>query len=492
MSGTIQLTDGLEPFPSQSQAQPHYPNFSRPRPRHRRSYSTGLPFQYSKDSSDKSLQNGDTPTSPMEWAQDVSVDTPAIKRPRISQARDDGMIADPKQRRLAEERRWAEEDVRDAFKRWDVSDKARQKLRQPPTVTAPRDAKSIPEPYVQNGRDRRKVKDKGPIFEKVEGVQLDTRPGGATGPYGMEETLPEIEAHDIRDIQARSAVNPTLQSDVEEDQGTLSSLTNGSRSDSSGVSPQLWSESSGSSSTASTENSTMKPYQHVSEEFMSSNEYDHGNLEQIVGSDQGPVRPISAADVSELDSRQGPSSPHKPAGPLKAHRLPLEVIDEESRSSVVGNEDIDAAPAPNVKGIKDEEVLGYSPHFLLATSDHAKATTLTKNTTSPVHDTSAPRMLVAAGIGEDKHVYELEAAVPPDIKTSRSDTSADAAVADQNHGHGILDKVEHGVSKAVHALHEKVKKTVTFSPVNDVRFMTPSPYPSSIDKTTAADVDTQP
>lgn len=385
---------------------------------------------------------------------------------------DDGMSVSSEQRRRAEERHWGEQDVRDAFERWNVSDKARKKLKSPRSIDLRR--------YMQ-------PRDKGPRFEKVDGAVLDTRPGGATGPYGMEETLPEIEAHDIVDIPSKVALNGPAMVDAETDQGTLSSLTSASSTQSSGTGPQVWSESSRStSSTASTDHSSPQPYQHVTEEYRSLNDDDPEIFKQVMGSPQG-VHLATSAAPSSLHSSQLQTSPQQPTKLVKAEKLPLEVINEESRDSLVISEELDAATPPTVPGVKDEEVTVQTPNH--ASLKEKIMAPFTEHTKSADHDMSPTRVLGASGIGPDQHVYELEAAVPADVKMSRADIDENPSEVDAGHPHGLLDKVEHGVSRVVHALHEKVRKNVTFSQHNDVRFMTPSPYPPSMDSNSAVDVD---
>ena len=456
------------------------PNFSRPRLGHQRSYSTGLPFPYLRGESYKSQQN-DYPQFRISDETKVAPTPPPIEqKPRALRTMDDGIVVDPRARRHGENPHWAEEDVKDAFQRWALSDTDRKKHKRPDFVN---ETQYMPNLYVQEDRGPRKAQKKGPVYEKVDGVVMDTRPGAATGPYDMEDTLPVIEAQDIRELPPSLATKDTSSLSSEDDQGTLPSLTSASSAESSGVSPELWSESSGSSSTASTDNSIPQPYQHMSKQYVSLTENEDGMLGEAIGSQQGMSYGAVVTDVPELHGKKAPSSLQHNTSPVVARKLPMDVIDEEER--VPYSEDLasDGAPAPTIQGVKDEDVTVHK-HKLHIPSifkhdnvEHPPATS---------QDQSPPtRVLASAGIGDDKHVYELEAAVPTELPANESTTSAasvdnnaGANETDDSHGHGLLDKVEHGVSKAVHALHEKVKKNVTFSPVNDVRFMTPSPQQS--------------
>jgi hypothetical protein len=61
---------------------------------------------------------------------------------------------------------------------------------------------------------------------------------------------------------------------------------------------------------------------------------------------------------------------------------------------------------------------------------------------------------------------------PTRVDTSSGSTAASSASSISN---GPLHHVHHGLSKVAHAVHDKVKKSVSFSPVDDVRLRTPSP-----------------
>ena len=197
MANAVEMADGPPTSPDSIQAQAKYPNFSRPRLGHRRSYSTGLPFPYTKNNSITSSSSGYSPTRAPSHTVQTTRDNTAEQRSRVLQTKDDGMVAYPQKKRLTESHHWGEADVTDAFQRWVTSENARKKLRQPYY------AKGEPETRFLSASPpniHKQGEEKGPIYEKVDGVVMDTRPK-QTGPYGMEQTIPEIEARDIRDIQ---------------------------------------------------------------------------------------------------------------------------------------------------------------------------------------------------------------------------------------------------------------------------------------------------
>ena len=490
MPDTMDLTNNCVLSPDTSQSQSQYPNFSRPQPGRKRSYSTGLPFQYNRGDVIRSLKGdygrNDVPIR----AHHATTEPVAEQRPRSSQTKDDGMLGYPQKRKLNEEHHWAEKDVNDAFQRWVLSEKTSKKLKQPYYATGDPETQFLsaqPEP--------RKPREKGPIYEKVDGVQMDTKPAN-TDEHGMEITLPEIEARDVREIPERSAVRPSDSPDIESERGSssASSFTVPSSAASSGISPQLWSESSQSSSTASTENSSLRPYQHISKEYVPVIMEENDVHQQSIGS-LSQLEPPTSYDastdsISELGDQQRSSSMMPPARPVKVQKLPLDDISEESQDvSSISQESSDAAPAPIVKGVTDEEVTGKIPKTSTKLKQGILGALDSKfhNDTASARSESPPRVVATDGIGGDMNVYEFEAAVP--LEPSTNQTHMDTAYSsiyssetgsDKAAGSGLLGKVEHGISKAAHALHDKVRKNVTFSPVNDVRFMTPSPHPSRV------------
>ncbi|EXJ55641.1 hypothetical protein A1O7_08570 [Cladophialophora yegresii CBS 114405] len=405
---------------------------------------------------------------------------------------DDGMRQYSQKRNLAKERDCGEQDVRDAFERWVLSDKARKRLKQPFFAREDSDPQypsdSVQFSRLKEGRVHDNAQEEGPVYEKVDGVVMDTRPGDPAGTYAMEQTLPEIEAHDICEIQDRSTNRSAGSSPAEDFQATLSSSSTDSSRESSGASPQVWSGSSGSESTISTDTGVLKPYQHISKEFMPSPMGECEDDSQHNRSSRGTCAP----GISELDSGQTPWAELQSAEPVTVQPSPLRVIVEQERSSVTNSRVSNPAPAPIVKGVSEGDIMGHPPGAsVTAKKENEPPTNFSaQDATSHGHLDSPPRVVGAAGIGGDGNIYELEAAAP--VKSGRNGTGFstthddhDGTVDEPN----VLTKLEHGISRAAHAVHLKVKKNVTFSPVDDVRFMTPSPYRSSMDNTSAAEVD---
>jgi hypothetical protein len=398
------------------------------------------------------------------------------------------MINRSRRRNFAQERQCAEQDVKDAFERWVLSEKARKRLKQPYFAREDEEPQhsraSMHSSY--HGHVRGDAKEKGPVYEKVDGVVMDSRPGYSASPYEMEQTLPEIEAHDICNIQDRSTNKSAGSPVAEDDRATLSPSSTDSTSGGIGASPQLWSESSGSSSTVSTDNGVPKPYRHISTEFTPSVKDDQVR-EQTTGS-----RNSDAPSISELDGGQFPLAELQSANAVTAHIFPLEALDDEKRIYVANSQASNATPALHAKGVRDGVIMG-SQSKPPATSKRESVTPVDFNAqdaTSHGHLNSPPRVLGAAGIGADGHVYELEAVVPviPSTNPTSPSTTHDDNDSTVN-GPNVFAKLEHGISRAAHAVRLKVKKNVTFSPVDDVRFMTPSPHPSSMDTTTGVEVE---
>ncbi|ETI21198.1 hypothetical protein G647_07542 [Cladophialophora carrionii CBS 160.54] len=492
MSDTIEQHSSLAPSPTRLRPESPCPNFSRPRRGHQRSYSTGLPFAYTKGAMGKSQQAASRQTNGKYHADHALIDPVLGQTRRAFETVDDGTLECSLKRNLANERHCGEQDVRDAFERWILSDKARKRLKQPYFAREDSDPQYSPDSVhlsgVRGGLAHEDGQEEGPLYEKVDGVVMDARPGGSAGPYAMEQTLPEIEAHDIREIQDRSTNRSVGSSAAEDFQAPLSSSSTDSSRERSGASPQLWSESSGSVSTASTDNGVLKPYQHISKEFMPSSMDEREEGRQHNKGSQGTLPP----GISELDSGQIPSAELQSTNAVTISPSPLGVIGEEERKNVTNSRVLNTALVPNVKGVRDGEIMGHLPRAS-ATARKISEPSMTsspQHATSQSHLDSPPRVLGAAGVGGSGQVYELEATAPlkpgnNGIKFSAPPVDHDSTVDEPN----AFTKLEHGISRAAHAVHLKVKKNVTFSKVDDVRFRTPSPHPSSLDNTSAVEVD---
>ncbi|KIW64172.1 hypothetical protein PV04_09125 [Phialophora macrospora] len=478
MSSSVRRRRSLSPSSGQFQSRPQYPNFSRPRCGHQWSYSAELPSGHTKADPEKSQHGEDGQTTKVSYdAEHATIDTVSGQGYRVLETLDDGMINRSRQRNFAQERHCTEQDVRDAFERWVLTDKARRRRKQPYF------AHEGPDPmhfsHVQNEHVHGDAQEEEPVYEKVDGVVMDTCPGSSAGPYAMEQTLPEIEAHDICKIQDRSTNKSAGEPADEDARATPSSSLTDSTSRGSGASPQLWSECSGSSSTASTDNGVPKPYRHLSKEFKPSAMDDREVRQQITAS-----RSSFAPSISELVG-QLPLAELRSANTATAHTVPVEVIDKEERRKIANSQFSNAAPALNVKQVRDGELLDPQsrPPAAIKKESVAPMDSTPQDVTSHDHLILRHRKLGAAGTGGDGLVYELEAVGP--VKPSINSTSLFVTYDDND---GPIDG-PNAFAKLEQAVHLKVEKNVTFSPVDDVRFMTPSPHRLSMDTTSAVEVD---
>ncbi|KAK5211009.1 hypothetical protein LTR41_003621 [Exophiala xenobiotica] len=311
---------------------------------------------------------------------------------------------------------------------------------------------------------RKSKANKEPVFEQVEGAKLDARPPSYSNSHNSEEVIPEIEASDIRSIP-RQKVHLDWESSVVEDDASISSSRSQISED--GAASLSWSRNSGSSSSTST-NTITKSYQHASAEYSLS-----VDGRDVVGSpDQVPAltNTLTTPEPSQTNDTGAVKSP--PSGSTMTRKVDLAVIQEEDGESLVDGNNSAAAPPPVVKGVKDSDIDGRVSKLGIITSGQNGQASL-RAAQSP------PKVLSASGIGDDSHIYETvpEASISDSSSPTRVDTSSGSTAASSasSISNGPLDHVHHGLSKVAHAVHDKVKKSVSFSPVDDVRLRTPSP-----------------
>jgi hypothetical protein len=479
-----------------------YRNFSRPRTRRQRSYSTGPLFRFhrKRPQQDEFRQNITTPEDESSKKQ-VLRDPFTAQRRRPLRTTDDGRLDEFQQHKNIDE-----EGVLNAFRRWELSEQARLKHRRPDMDAevpihvhrSPQVAQMRLPSHVRHIR-----RDKGPVFEKVEGAVLDAKPA-ATGPFGQEMTIPEMEAQDVREIQDDQTEDRSSQSTSVEDYSTLSSLSAlssmTSATSSSGRSLQFSSTSPDSSSATSTHLSTPSPnqrvpqrdstqgklpYKHIPVTYMPSPVKD-GDIAYALNSQHDrPVHDVvvaPAGSYTEVSTTAIEPYREPAAAPIEARSIPLAAIQEEQAVNPHVEFDMttDTAPTPIVKGISNKEVAGEPHHSKLSALKERIAHATHSTPSADDNPTPPPRTLLAAGTGDDKHVYELEAVSMPSQARPHSHTQQESPKETNNDEHGALSKLGLGVSKASHAIHEKVKKTVTFNTVDDVRLMTPSPQRLSL------------
>jgi hypothetical protein len=421
------------------------------------------------------------------------------QRRRSIQATDDGRLDVFQQHKNVNE-----EGVLQAFKRWEVSEQARLKHKQPDldaeVPTQLHELPSVTQTRFPN-HVRRMKRDKGPVFEKVDGAVLDAKPA-ATGPFGQEMTIPEMEAKDVREIQNDLTEDESFQSANIEDYSTLSSLSAllsmTSASSSSGMSFQFSSASPNESSPTSTQSSTPSPhrsvlqgssalgklpYKHVPVNYMPSPVKD-GNVTYALNTEYARASKENLKDNTDiLSAEAGTATIELPAHNAKTstqqHATPLAAIQEEQGAAPTLRSamDVDGTPAPAVKGVSDEEVV--YPSKLSSLKERIINTSHSRP--SIVGDTNPPQPpLIAARSEYDENIDELEASSIPSPADPHHNPTQKSSSQANGDGHGALSRLGLGVSKASHAIHAKVKKTVTFNNVDDVRLMTPSPQRLSL------------
>ncbi|KAL2419290.1 hypothetical protein ABEF95_001284 [Exophiala dermatitidis] len=329
------------------------------------------------------------------------------------------------------------------------------------------------------------MKRKGRVaYEHVDGVSMDTHPAASNSEYDSNEPIPEIEARDINQIE------PETEHDYDtayvEGQGDRTSSARSSQSSKSAnddVPSRQWSGTSQSTSATSISD-TIAPQGSngvINPSFTMSNQT-YGDAVHLF---TGAVLPADkvASPYAHLEDDGAASS-------TSGRKIELGVIKEEDTESIAGGIGLDVAPSPAVPGVKPEESSTHQTlEHLLPMGANAREEA---GTTSPADSVEGgggirlrqPRVLAAPGIGHYPHVYELEAINATRTNSDPSSPSrngtADHSVADSvssqsSRDTGVAHSVQKGISKAAHAIEEKVKKSVTFSPVEDVRFLTPSP-----------------
>ncbi|KAL2438700.1 hypothetical protein ABEF95_013078 [Exophiala dermatitidis] len=319
-------------------------------------------------------------------------------------------------------------------------------------------------------------------YEHVDGVSMDTHPAASNSDYDSNEPIPEIEARDINQIEPETEYGYAayVEGEGEGDRTSSARSSPASKSASDEVPSRKWSGTSQSTSATSTSDTTA-PYGSngvINPSFtMSDQTYGDGVHRGVLPADK------LASPYAHLEDDGAASS-------SSGRRIELGVIEEEDAESLAGGNGVDAAPSPAVQGVKPEESSTlHTLEHLLPMGANAKKEAGAPSPADSVEGggelrLQQPRVLVAPGIGHDPHVYELEAInatrtnsdpSSPSRNGTADDSVADSASSQSSRDTGVAHSVQKGISKAAHAIEEKVKKSVTFSPVEDVRFLTPSP-----------------
>ncbi|EXJ94237.1 hypothetical protein A1O1_02630 [Capronia coronata CBS 617.96] len=323
------------------------------------------------------------------------------------------------------------------------------------------------------------MKRKGSVaYEHVDGVSMDTHPAASTSEYGTDEPIPEIEARDVNEIQRPAEYDYPIYDDSEEDHKSPARSPLSSASDRGDSPSRQWSGTSNSTSATSTSGESAAQTEQLSP--LREQRSSHDDSMQLYA-DAVIHATGSAAPYAHLEG-------NSPVAAGAGRKVELDVIKEEDGESIYSGRG-DAAPSPAVKGVKDAECLttGTLQHLL---PSGAKAATEGKTANTDGRsiegngEQSPPRVLAAPGIGNDPHIYELEATSltressdpsSPSRNGTLDESVADSASSESSRGTGLAGAVHHKISTAAHALEEKVKKSVSFSPVEDVRFLTPLP-----------------
>lgn len=328
-------------------------------------------------------------------------------------------------------------------------------------------------------RKPRRTKD--PIYEHVEGATLDARPVAGSSHKDPEEVIPEFEATDVRTIPGKRA-HLSWESSFEDDE---SSSRSSPRSTESRHAPSPdWSRSSGSGS--STSSDTIGPKMYESKGFQQSSSQHGKGAAELDGTPSSPRNTLTPSDVaSELDGEPAPV-------PTQTRKLDLHPIVEEDGEAIGEATCSRAAPSPAVQRAKDAEIGGRGVHTLSSTLKSAFSNSSGRPRDEDAAATQVPdppRVVSIDGIGGDQHVYEMvpetsnqatpsqesgHSSISPTMIDTSNSSSGGSSSASSAHT-GLLGHMKDGISSAAHAVHERVKKNVSFSPVNDVRFRTPSP-----------------
>ncbi|KAJ9635052.1 hypothetical protein H2204_006007 [Knufia peltigerae] len=234
---------------------------------------------------------------------------------------------------------------------------------------------------------------------------------------------------------------------------------------------EVWPRSS-NSSTSVLRRSSNPVYEHIHPERWSSSSDGH------LKDDLSPLSDILSM-VNTSRTNDATQAQRTRIGSVISKTVGFAVIKEDNRGSVFGNPGLAAAPPPTVKGSKHADHLGGLSE---TNSEEDKI----REKCASHHEVGLPAVLSTSGIGGNSHIYQTTSASLAQSSSSSScpvviDTNADTEVASSigSAKMGPLGHLHGGLSKAAHAMREKVKKNVSFSLVDNVRLRTPSPTRSS-------------
>ncbi|KAI1611196.1 hypothetical protein EDD36DRAFT_315486 [Exophiala viscosa] len=338
---------------------------------------------------------------------------------------------------------------------------------------------------------RKQRRQKGPIYEEVEGATLDARPASASNSKDPDEVIPEFEAADVREIPSKRP-HLTWESSLEDDDPSDQSYPPSTASRQT-PSPNT-SRSAGSGSSNSTIGA-INPRLHEAMGGQPSSSAHGSGAAELDGRPSNPRESFTPSDVSDVASElSGESAPIQ----TQTRQLTLDSIVEEDGESVNQTALSAAAPSPAVPRATDADI-APEPRGIHKISSTLKSA-LSGSGEEPRHDDRSasqgndpPKVVSIDGIGGDQHVYEMipetsnlptpsnesghSSISPMRVDTSTSSGGSSSASSANS---GLFGHVKSGLASVTHAVHERVKKNVSFSPVDDVRFRTPSPGQSTI------------
>ncbi|EXJ84523.1 hypothetical protein A1O3_05192 [Capronia epimyces CBS 606.96] len=324
--------------------------------------------------------------------------------------------------------------------------------------------------------------DGGVAYEHVDGVSMDGHPASSTSAYGSNEPIPEIEARDINEISRQPEHDYAVYDNTDANKQSEIKSPGSSISDN---------DKYPSRHSSGTSNST-------SGTSISGINADHGDDNMIISPFRGEckdcgdtIHPSTGSDVppNEVAFPYAHVEDTRHIGSGLGRKIELGVITEEDGELPFNSDNLGATPFPMVHRATDaDSQTGEHSLPLGAEAAQQDGTDPSSQATPASADQFSPRNPVAPGIGDDQHIYELEASSltrdNSDLSSRSRDGTVDASVTDSASSEssgtgrrGFLGEIHRGISTAVQvqAVEARVKKSVTFSPVEDVRFLTPSP-----------------
>jgi hypothetical protein len=328
-----------------------------------------------------------------------------------------------------------------------------------PTRSDPNDSR-MTEQINRNSRMHPMKQKRSLEYERVEGVLLHARRRSSPDMNGYEETIPEIEARDVRRLPQRA---PALHSGRKlgtNDNRGITQLPSPSGSGKHSLPSAYWSDSSDGSSSISTRNTSPEHNDHVSP-TTSSEVLSTGNIqaEPVTATLSGSRKEVTRSGCHLSRNGGGEGAGFSGPGTTK---LDLGVILEED-----GEYDQGAAPPPATPEL---QMVDNHEHKDTSSSSSASSHDAVglAGYTGPSQNNSPPKVLGAPGVGDDRHIYIYDQVSSASIQESGSSSNGIA----QSHGKvgvssapsaspGMLGTIQSGVSRAGRTVHDRVRKNIT-------------------------------